>query len=100
MTSDTMKLLFTYLIAAIVIVGGGTMLFLTRLDPPDSASQDYGLLIAGFIGAAITYVFNRETGTQATRAAESAYRNAQPTVTMGGQPPTTTVAPSEPQPQP
>jgi len=68
---DTIKLLFTYIIATIVIVGGGLMLYATRLDPPESNSQNLSLLLSGFIGAAITFVFNRESATQATRAAQS-----------------------------
>lgn len=71
MQADTIKLLFTYTIAAVVIIGGGLILYLTRLDPPDSNSQNISLLIAGFIGAAVTFVFNRESATQATRAAQS-----------------------------
>ena len=82
MNADTIKLIFVYTIAAIVIVGGGAMLYATRLDPPESASQDYGLLIAGFIGAAITFVFNRESATQATRAAQSSASQA--TTAAGG----------------
>lgn len=71
MTADTVKLWFTYGIAAVVIVGGGLILYATRLDPPESNSQNISLLIAGFVGAAITFVFNRESATQATRAAQS-----------------------------
>jgi hypothetical protein len=70
MQSDTIKLLFTYLIAFIVIVGGGAMLYLTRLDPAES-SANLQLVIAGFMGAAITFVFSAESSTRATRAAES-----------------------------
>lgn len=71
MQADTIKLLFTYVIASVVIVGGGLMLYAMRLDPPESNSANLSLLLAGFIGAAIAYVFNRETATQATRAAQS-----------------------------
>lgn len=69
--SDNIKLVFTYGIAAVVIVGGGLMLFAIRLDPPDSNSANLSLLVAGFIGGAIGFVFNREAATQATRAAQS-----------------------------
>lgn len=77
MQSDTIKILFTYFIATVIIVGGGAMLFVTRLDPPDS-SQNLQLVLAGFIGAAIQYVFNKESTTQATRAAQSSFAQAQP----------------------
>lgn len=71
MQADTIKLLFTYVIATIVITGGGLMLYATRLDPVDSNSSNLALLIAGFIGAAITFVFGQESATRASRAAQS-----------------------------
>ncbi len=71
MQSDTIKLLFTYVIAMVIIVGGGVFLFLTRTEPEASSLQ---LVIAGFMGAAIAFVFNREAATQATRASESSIR--------------------------
>ena len=76
MQADTAKLIFTYVIAGIIIVGGGLMLYLIRLDPPES-SQSLSLVLAGFIGAAIAYVFNRETATQATRTARSIAQDLQ-----------------------
>jgi len=69
--SDNIKLLFTYLIALIVIVGGGAAVYASRLDPADSNAQNVALMFAGFIGAAISFVFGRETATQATRASQS-----------------------------
>ena len=72
MQSDNIKLWFTYGIALLVIVGGGIMLFIMRLDGP--SSNDLQLAIVGFIGGALAFVFNRETATQATRAAESSAR--------------------------
>ena len=72
MGSDNLKLAFTYLIALVIVVGGGAILFFTRLDPPESGSQNLALIIAGFIGSAVTFVFSSETATRATRAAESA----------------------------
>ena len=69
MATDSIKLWFSYIIALVIIVGGMAMLFATRLDPPESDVQGLRLLIATFIGAAITFVFNRESATQATRAA-------------------------------
>jgi hypothetical protein len=66
MKADDVKLWFTYGLAAVIIVGGGIMLFVSR----NEGNSDFSLLIAGFIGAAIGFVFNRESATQATRAAE------------------------------
>jgi hypothetical protein len=68
--ADNVKLLFTYGIATIVIVGGGLMLYFTT-------DNDLRLLVGGMMGSALTYVFNRETATQATRAAQSSAKNAQ-----------------------
>jgi hypothetical protein len=67
MKADDVKLWFTYALATVVIVGGGAMLFVSR----NEANTDFALLVAGFIGSAITFVFNRESATQATRAAQS-----------------------------
>lgn len=71
MQSDSIKLLFTYLIAVITILGGGVMLYAIRLDPPETGSGTLSLAIVGFMGLALGFVFNRETATQATRAAQS-----------------------------
>ena len=65
MYSDTLKLIFTYGIATLVIVGGGAMLYYTT-------DENLQLVLAGFIGAAIQFVFNRETQTQTARQTERA----------------------------
>jgi hypothetical protein len=70
--TDDVKLLFTYSLAAIIIVGGGLMLYASRMEQ----NSDFALLIAGFIGSAVTFVFNRESATQATRAAQSSAAQA------------------------
>ena len=72
MEADTLKLWFSYGLASVIIIGGGAMLFVSRLE----ASTDFALLIAGFIGAAVSFVFNRESATQATRAAQSSAAQA------------------------
>lgn len=69
--SDTIKLVFTYLIALVLIVGGGLMLYAMRLDPPESGSATLSLAIVGFIGSAVTFVFSAEVATRATRAAQA-----------------------------
>jgi hypothetical protein len=102
MNVDTIKALFTYIIATLIILGGGAMLFFTRLDPPESGSQNLALVVAGFIGAAVQFVFNRETQTQTARQSERATAAgvaSQPTVTStAGPPASTTVTPAEPEP--
>ena len=88
MSADNIKLVFTYTIALVLIVGGLVILYLIRLDPPESNSANISLLLAGFIGSAITFVFNRESATQATRAAQSsaasALTSSPGTVTVSG----------------
>lgn len=76
MQADTLKLLFTYILALIVVLGGGVMLFAIRLDPPESGSATLSLAIVGFIGLALGWAFNREAATQATRAAQSSAAQA------------------------
>lgn len=70
MQSDTIKQIYTYTIATIIIAGGLAILFLIRLDPPESNAQNLSLVIAGFIGAAMQFVFNRETQTSTARQVE------------------------------
>lgn len=69
MQADTIKLIFTYAIALIIILGGGLALVITRNDPNPS---DLQLVLAGFIGAAVQFVFNRETQTQTARSTQAA----------------------------
>ena len=71
MQSDSIKLLFTYVIAVLTIIGGGLMLYAIRLDPADSGATTLSLAIVGFIGAAVQFVFSAESATRATRAAQS-----------------------------
>ena len=66
MQSDTIKLIVTYGTAVIVIVGGGLMLWGSRLEE----ATDFALVLAGFIGAAVNFLFGQESATRATRAAQ------------------------------
>ena len=67
--SDNIKLVFTYIVVLVVVVGGGAMLYAIR---GSESSETLSLAIVGFIGLALGFVFNKETATQATRAAQSA----------------------------
>jgi hypothetical protein len=71
MSADTIKLIFTYGIALVLIVGGGVMLYSVRLDPAESGSATLSLAIVGFIGAAVQFIFSSESATRATRAAQA-----------------------------
>ncbi len=68
MGSDTIKLLFTYTIALVIVVGGGVFLYAT-LGQADAESTR--LAIVGFMGGATAFVFAQESSKQATRAAQS-----------------------------
>lgn len=64
---DTLRALFTYSIATVVVIGGGIMLFLVH-DQPDSSLS---IVIAGFIGSALTFCFGQEVQTRTARQAAS-----------------------------
>jgi hypothetical protein len=98
---DLIKVSYTYGIATILVVGGLIFLFASRNDPAGGQSAAMVPLVAGFIGAAIQFVFGRETQTSTARQVErgiAAGAASQPTVTTSGDPPTTTVTPAEPPP--
>lgn len=61
---DTIKVLYTYTIATILIVGGILFLYFSRNDPPGGQAQALVPVVTGFIGAAVQFVFNRETAAQ------------------------------------
>lgn len=79
---DTIRALFTYLIATIVVVGGGAILFTAR----DPTSSDLRVVVAGFIGSALTFVFGSEVQTRTAR--QSAAATAAATTTANGHGPT------------
>jgi len=96
---DSIKIIYTYTIATIIILGGLFIIYNTRMDPPEADVQGLRLLMAGFIGGATTWVFNRETTTSTARQVERSTAvgaaTAQTTTTVtGGNPPTTTVSPN------
>jgi hypothetical protein len=62
MQTDTIKLVFTFATVAVVVIGGGLMLYSTQ-------DQNLQLVLAGFIGAALQ--FSAESATRATRAAQT-----------------------------
>jgi FtsH-binding integral membrane protein len=99
---DQIKIIYTYTIATIIVVGGLAILYFARLDPPESQSQNLSLVIAGFVGIALQFVFQRETQTSTARQVERGIAvgaASQPTVTTNSGPPTTTtVTPPEPLP--
>ena len=67
--TDTIRALYTYTIAAMVIAGGGVMLYLTRNE---ANVEDLRIIGAGFIGSAMTFVFGQEVQTRTARQAATA----------------------------
>jgi hypothetical protein len=61
---DTIKALFVYGIASAVVIGGGIMLFISRGDPGIS---DLQVVVAGFIGSSLTFVYGQEVQTRTAR---------------------------------
>ncbi len=83
MNNDTIRTVFTYTTALVVIVGGGLLVVIpTQLDAATLLP-----FLTGAIGTVLGFVFGERT-------ASSAISN-QPTVTTtAGPPPTTTVTPA------
>lgn len=89
---DTIKAVFVYLIALVIVIGGFVIIYLTRND---GAASEIRLLIAGFIGSALTFVFSSEVQTRTARQSAQATAANQPTVTTtAGPPASVTVTPS------
>ena len=74
MQSDMVKMVATYLMASVVIVGGGLMLFVSR----NEANTDFQLIISGLIGVAVQFLFGSENATRAVRS----YQSGQDRATM------------------
>lgn len=66
---DTIRALFTYTLALLVVVGGGLMLYLTRNE---AGAADLRIMIAGFVGSALTFAFGQEIQTRTARQAATA----------------------------
>lgn len=64
---DMVRAVFTYSLALIVVVGGGGILVLTRADE----TGDLRVMLAGFIGSALTFAFGQEVQTRTARQAAS-----------------------------
>jgi hypothetical protein len=80
---NTIKTAATYIIAGIVIVGGGILLVV----PSQIPSNELLPFLTGIVGTVIGFVFSERSATSAI--------NNQPTVTTtAGPPPTTTITPA------
>jgi membrane protein DedA with SNARE-associated domain len=65
-TVDTIRAIATYLIAFVVVVGGGAIIYASRADP---SATDTVAIMAGFVGSALTFVFGQEVQTRTARQA-------------------------------
>ena len=68
-TIDTIRAVFTYVICFVVVIGGLTIIYLTRLEP---GSQDTIAIVAGFVGSALTFAFSSEVQTRTARQTNTA----------------------------
>lgn len=75
----------TYIIALVVVIGGGAVIFLASADPNQT---DTVAIMAGFVGSALTFVFGSEVQTRTARqsaaATLAANTNGNPGVINGG----------------
>lgn len=77
-TVDTIRAVFTYAIATIVVGGGMYVIYATRAE---ANASDTVAIIAGFVGAALSFVFSTEVQTRTARqtsaaSAQGAYAHA------------------------
>jgi hypothetical protein len=63
--TDTIRATATYGIATLVVVGGFLFLYFAPTDSQDK------IVVAGFIGSALTFVFGSEVQTRTARQAAS-----------------------------
>ena len=63
---DTIRALFTYVTVLVVVLGGFALIYITRGEP---SAAEVRLLIAGFIGSALTFAFSTEVQTRTARQA-------------------------------
>jgi hypothetical protein len=68
-TVDTIRAVFTYTTALVIVVGGGAIIYVSRSEP---AAADVVAIVAGFMGAALTFLFSSETQTRTARQTNTA----------------------------
>ena len=66
MSSDTLRLAFTYVIATMTLVG----CFFLLIVPSQVGSEGLVPFVTGIAGVVLSFVFNRESTTAGARAAE------------------------------
>jgi hypothetical protein len=82
MMIDTIRAIFTYMTVLVVVIGGFLIIYVTRSD---LNATDTRLMIAGFIGSALTFAFSTEVQTRTARqSAAATYAALGTTQTNGG----------------
>jgi hypothetical protein len=74
MQIDTLRALFTYIAALIILIGGGFILYATYAD---DRSANLLVMVGGFMGAAIQFLFGQEIATRTARQSTAATLAAQ-----------------------
>lgn len=78
MSTDTVRTVFTYVTALVVIVGGGLLVVIpTQLDPNTLLP-----FLTGAIGTVLGYVFGERTASAASSNAGSTFVTAEPPSTI------------------
>lgn len=65
MSTDTIKTIATYVIAILVILGGGLLLVLPSQVPPEQLLP----FLTGIVGTVVGYVFSERSSASATASA-------------------------------
>lgn len=81
---DTIRMHYTYGIALLMLLGAFTLLL---VETPGITGGEKLAFIAGFVTGIVGFVFNRESQTGATRAAERAVALGANTATPPNPPP-------------
>lgn len=69
MSVDTIRALFTYATALVVVLGGGAIIYVSRADP---SASDVVAIVAGFVGASLSFLFGSEVQTRTARQSATA----------------------------
>ena len=77
MSVETARAFFTYLTTTIVVVGGFVFLYAVHADP---TSRDLVTIVAGFMGAALQFLFGAQITAQTNKQAAAAYPAKPPVV--------------------
>lgn len=74
---DLIRAIATYVTAVLVVVLGLVIIYATRADV---GTSDTRVVVAGFVGLALQFLFGQETATRAVRQTSAAIVNGRATV--------------------